>query len=162
MQAFLLELGGDFTFVGRQRRLRIDDAWFRVDLLFFHRRLRCLVIVDLKRGRLSAGDAGQINLYCDYAREHWMLEGENPPVGLVLCTEQRAAVARYAFEGLGSKVLVAEYRTVLPSEAELAMAMARATVEIERRRLPSGGGPLRTPRTPRGGRAGEALAAWVN
>ncbi len=89
IQEFLLELGGDFAFVGRQRRLRIDDTWMRIDLLFFHRRLRCLVIVELKRGKLSAADAGQINLYCNYAREHWMVEGENPPVGLVLCTELR-------------------------------------------------------------------------
>jgi predicted nuclease of restriction endonuclease-like (RecB) superfamily len=97
IQEFLLELGGDFAFVGRQKRLRIDDQWFRVDLLFFHRRLKCLVVVELKRGKLTAGDAGQINFYCNYAREHWMMEGENPPVGLVLCTEKGAAVAHYAF-----------------------------------------------------------------
>ncbi len=162
MQAFLLELGDDFAFVGRQKRLRVDDTWMRVDLVFFHRRLRCLVIVDLKRGELSAADAGQINLYCNYAREHWMREGENPPVGLVLCTAKRAGLARYAFEGLGSQVLVAEYRTVLPSETELAMEMARAQVEIERRQLPSGERPLKTPKPPRGGRVSEAFVAWMD
>nr|WP_244438955.1 PDDEXK nuclease domain-containing protein [Paraburkholderia dilworthii] len=67
---FLLELGDDFAFVGRQRRLRIDDTWFRVDLVFVHRRLRCLVIIDLKVGSFSYADAGQMHLYLNYAREH--------------------------------------------------------------------------------------------
>jgi predicted nuclease of restriction endonuclease-like (RecB) superfamily len=78
---FLLELGDDFAFVGRQRRLRIDDTWFRVDLVFFHRRLKCLITIDLKVGRFSYADAGQMHLYLNYAREHWMKPGENPPVG---------------------------------------------------------------------------------
>ena len=75
---FLLELGDGFTFMGRQRRLRLDDTWFRVDLLLFHRRLKCLVVIDLKAGRFSHADAGQMHLYLNYAREHWMCEGENP------------------------------------------------------------------------------------
>ena len=72
----MLELGDDFAFVGRQRRLRIDDNWFRVDLLFFHRRLRCLLIVDLKVGKFSYSDAGQMNMYLNYAKEHWTLPDE--------------------------------------------------------------------------------------
>jgi len=82
---FLLELGDDFAFLGGLRRLRIDDNWFRVDLVFFHRRLRCLLIADLKVGKFSYADAGQMHLYLNYAREHWMNPGENPPVGLILC-----------------------------------------------------------------------------
>jgi len=78
LETFLLELGGDFTFVGRQRRLRVGDAWYRVDLLFFHRRLRRLVI-DLKPGKFTHADAGQMHLYLNYAREHWTMPGENPP-----------------------------------------------------------------------------------
>src|SRR4051794_17241092 len=70
LESFLLELGGDFAFVGRQRRLRIASQWFRVDLVFFHRRLRCLVIVDLKLGHFTHADAGQMHLYLNYAREH--------------------------------------------------------------------------------------------
>lgn len=99
LEAFLLELGGDFTFVGRQRRLRVGDAWYRIDLLFFHRRLRCLVIIDLKLDKLTHADAGQMHLYLNYAREHWMLESENPPVGLILCAQKDSAVAHYALEG---------------------------------------------------------------
>ena len=87
---FLLELGDDFAFIGRQRRLRIDDTWFRIDLLFFHRRLRCLVIIDLKVGKFSYADAGQMHLYLNYASKHWMKPGENPPVGLILCAEGRS------------------------------------------------------------------------
>ena len=82
LETFLLELGGDFCFIGRQKRLRIGDEWYRVDLVFFHRRLRCMVIIDLKIGRFTHADAGQMHLYLNYARKHWEREGENPPVGL--------------------------------------------------------------------------------
>jgi len=81
LENFLLELGGDFTFVGRQRRLRIGDEWYRVDLLFYHRRLRCLVIIDLKLGKFTHADAGQMHLYLNYARAHWVQPGENPRAG---------------------------------------------------------------------------------
>jgi len=123
---FLLELGEGFTFVGRQRRLRIDQTWYRVDLLFFHRRLRCLVIIDLKLGSLSHADVGQMLMYCNYAKEHWAYPDENPPVGLILCADKGHALARYALEGLPSKVMAANYRTVLP-DAELLQKELDAT-----------------------------------
>lgn len=118
--SFLLELGGDFAFVGRQRRLRIGDKWFRVDLLFYHRRLRALIIIDLKVGEFTHADAGQMHMYLNYAREHWTLPDENPPVGLILCAKQDAAVAHYSLEGLPNKVLAAQYRLTLPDEKVLA------------------------------------------
>jgi hypothetical protein len=130
---FLLELGDDFAFLGRQRRLRIDDTWFRIDLVFFHRRLRGLVIVDLKVGRFSYADAGQMHLYLNYAREHWMKPGENPPVGLILCTEKGAAEAHYALDNLPNKVLAAEYKTVLPDEKLIAEELERSRLELEKR-----------------------------
>lgn len=132
---FLLELGDDFAFVGRQRRLRLDDTWFRIDLLFFHRRLRCLVVIDLKVGKFSYADAGQMHLYLNYAREHWMKPDENPPVGLILCAAKGAAEAHYALEGLANKVLAAEYQTVLPDEKVLAEELARSRQALEARRL---------------------------
>ena len=141
LEGFLLELGGDFAFVGRQRRLRVDDEWYRVDLLFFHRRLRCLVIIDLKLGKFTHADAGQMHMYCNYAREHWTLEGENPPVGLILCAKKGAAVAHYALDGLPNKVLAAEYRTALPDEKTLAAELERTRKLIERRRLLTDGPP---------------------
>ncbi|MGB2603721.1 MAG: PDDEXK nuclease domain-containing protein [Candidatus Sulfotelmatobacter sp.] len=130
---FLLELGDDFAFLGRQRRLRIDDTWFRIDLVFFHRRLRGLVIVDLKVGRFSYADAGQMHLYLNYAREHWMKPGENPPVGLILCAEKGAAEAHYALDNLPNKVLAAEYQTVLPDEKLIAEELERSRRELENR-----------------------------
>ncbi|SEM41524.1 Predicted nuclease of restriction endonuclease-like (RecB) superfamily, DUF1016 family [Variovorax sp. YR750] len=135
---FLLELGDDFAFVGRQRRLRIDDSWFRVDLLFFHRRLKCLLVIDLKVGKFSYADAGQMHLYLNYAREHWMKPGENPPVGLIMCAEKGAAEARYALEGLPNKVLAAEYQTMLPDEKLLAEELAKTRRELETRHIKPG------------------------
>lgn len=134
LESFLLELGGDFTFVGRQRRLRVGSAWYRVDLLFFHRRLRCLVVIDLKLGELTHADAGQMHLYLNYAREHWTMPDENPPVGLILCAKKDHAVAKYALEGLRNKVLAAEYRTTLPKEQVLIEEIERTRRQIERRR----------------------------
>lgn len=125
LETFLLELGGDFAFVGRQRRLRIGDDWYRVDLLFFHRRLKALVIVDLKLGKLTHADAGQMHLYLSYARQHWTLPDENPPVGLILCADKNEALAHYALEGLPNKVLAAEYRTTLPPEAQLVAELTK-------------------------------------
>ena len=132
---FLLELGDDFAFIGRQRRLRIDDNWFRVDLVFFHRRLQCLLLIDLKVGKFSYTDAGQMHLYLNYARENWMKPNENPPVGLILCAEKGASEARYALEGLANKVLAAEYKTVLPDEKLLEKELERTRLALEDRHV---------------------------
>jgi predicted nuclease of restriction endonuclease-like (RecB) superfamily len=133
LEAFLLELGGDLAFIGRQRRLRIGGQWYRVDLLFFHRSLRCLLVIDLKTEPLTHADAGQMHLYLNYAREHWTLPGENPPVGLILCSEKDHAVARYALAGLDNKILSAEYRLALPSEIALAAELEKTRRALEAR-----------------------------
>ncbi len=134
LEDFLLELGDDFTFVGRQRRLRIGDEWYRVDLLFFHRRLKSLIVIDLKIGKFTHADAGQMHLYLNYASEHWRREGENPPVGLILCAQKDAAVARYALEGLPNKVLAAEYQTVLPDAGRIAKKLDNTRRALEARK----------------------------
>jgi predicted nuclease of restriction endonuclease-like (RecB) superfamily len=133
LENFLLELGGDFAFVGRQRRLRLGSEWYRVDLLFFHRKLRCLVIIDLKVGKFTHADAGQMHLYLNYAREHWMQADENPPVGLILCAEKDDAIAKYALEGLPNKVLAREYKLALPAEKRLAAEIEKTRDLLERR-----------------------------
>lgn len=138
LETFILELGGDFAFVGRQRRLRVGAAWYRVDLLFFHRRLRCLVVIDLKLGEFTHADAGQMHLYLNYAREHWTMPDENPPVGLILCAKKDHAVAKYALDGLPNKVLAAEYRTALPKEQVLAEELEKTRRQIETRRTTRG------------------------
>jgi len=134
LETFLLELGNDFTFVGRQRRLRIDDEWYRVDLLFFHRRLRCLVIFDLKLGRFTHADAGQMHMYLNYAREHWAQPGENPPVGIILCSGKSEALVHYATDALPNKLLVREYLTALPNEKLLSAELEETRRQIEGRK----------------------------
>lgn len=134
LETFLLELGNDFTFVGRQRRLRLDNKWYRIDLLFFHRRLRSLVVIDLKVGEFTHADAGQMNLYVNYAREHWTHPGENPPVGLILCAEKNETIARYALDGLETKIQAREYKHTLPSEKLLAAELAKTAKLLARRK----------------------------
>jgi len=137
---FLMELGDDFAFVGRQRRLRLDDNWFRVDLLFFHRQLKCLIVIDLKVGKFSYADAGQMHMYLNYAKEHWMKPGENPPIGLVLCADKGSAEAHYALEGLPNKVMAAEYQTVLPDEKRLAAEIEKTQQALSARQMNLSGG----------------------
>jgi predicted nuclease of restriction endonuclease-like (RecB) superfamily len=131
LEDFLMELGGDFAFVGRQKRLRIGNEWYRIDLLFFHRRLRCLVVIGLKVGKFTHADAGQMTMYLNYAREHWTHPDENPPVGLILCAEKDAAVARYSLQGLPNKVLASEYKLTLPDEKLLVAEIKKARKRLE-------------------------------
>ena len=116
-----------------------------MDLVFFQRRLRCLVIIDLKIGKFTHADAGQMHLYLNYAREHWMREDENPPVGLILCAQKDEALARYALEGLPNKVLAAQYRMELPDEKTLAEEIRRTRDFLQRRK----GLALPSPRHPK-------------
>lgn len=134
LEAFLLELGTDFAFVGRQKRLRIDDSWFRVDLVFFHRRLKCLVLIDLKLGKFSYADSGQMHVYLNYAQEHWTHSDENPPVGLILCAEKGNDMAKYALNNLPSKIMATEYYTILPDEKLLVDEISRTRLLIEKRK----------------------------
>ncbi len=115
LETFLLELGDAFTFVARQRRIRIGNVWYRMDLVLFHRLLRCLVIIDLKIGEFTHADAGQMNLYLNYANEHMVMSGEDAPVGLILCSKKDDAVVHYAMGGIQAKVFAAKYMTELPS-----------------------------------------------
>ena len=140
LEHFLLELGNDFAFVARQKRLRVGDTWYRIDLVFFHRRLRALIVVDLKVGELTHADTGQMNLYLNYAREHWTHPDEKPPVGLILCSERNEAVAHYALGNLGDKVLASEYKLALPSERRLQEEMTRTMLAVRSQ-------PERVPRT---------------
>ncbi len=132
LESFLLELGGDFAFIGRQKRLRIEDQWYRVDLVFYHRRLSALVLIDLKLDHLTAGDLGQMHVYCRHAAEQWALPHENPPVGLILCAKTNATLARYALD-LPNKILAAEYQTALPEPELLESELRRTRRALEGR-----------------------------
>lgn len=160
MADFLLELGSDFCFVGRQRRLRVGNEWFRIDLLFFHRRLRCLVMIDLKIGKFTHADVGQMHLYLNYAREHWVHPGENPPVGLILCSEKDEALAKYALDGLPSKVMAAEYRAALPDEESLAREIDHARQQLGLRNGLAVSGPEQRAWVARRSQTGRAQSGW--
>jgi predicted nuclease of restriction endonuclease-like (RecB) superfamily len=139
LEAFLLELGNDFTFVARQKKIRVGKQRYRIDLLLFHRRLRCLFIFDLKLGRFTHADAGQMNLYVNYAAEHLTLKGENPPVGLILCSEHDEAVARYSMGNVTNKILAAQYKLALPDPRliEKEIEKTRRMLESPARRMHS-------------------------
>jgi predicted nuclease of restriction endonuclease-like (RecB) superfamily len=126
LQTFLLEMGAGFAFVGRQMRLRVGDEWFRVDLVLFNRRLKCLMLIDLKLGKLTHADIGQMLLYTGYADKHWREEGENPPVGLILCDQNNESLARYTLENLPNRILAKEYKMILPDEKVLAEEINKA------------------------------------
>ena len=117
--------------------LELGDDWYRVDLLFFHRRLRCLVLIDLKLGRFSHADAGQMKLYLNYARAHWSRSDENPPIGLILCSERNEAVAHYALGNLHNRVLTREYRLSLPEESVLVREISDTRRALQLRQPPS-------------------------
>lgn len=119
LEWFLLEMGSGFTFVTRQKRIRVGDSWYRIDLLLYHRGLRCLIVIDLKRGPFSHADAGQMNMYLNYVKEHLMMPGESDPVGIILCGDKDEAVVKYATGGIRAKVFASKYLTVLPDEEAL-------------------------------------------
>lgn len=129
IQLFLLELGNGFCFEARQKRITIDNEHDRIDLVFYHRILRCHVLIDLKVRKFRHGDAGQMNFYLNYYRENVMAAGDNPPVGLILCTDRDETRVRYAAAGMDNQLFVSKYQTVLPSEEQI-----RAFLENDRDR----------------------------
>ena len=133
LEAFLLELGAGFTFVARQKRIRVGDEWYRIDLLLFHRRLRSLVAIDLKIGKFTHADAGQMNLYMNYLHEHMTEPGENEPVGIILCSAKDDAVAHYAMGGIKAKVFASQYLTLLPDTEILRQEILKTQHALETR-----------------------------
>jgi predicted nuclease of restriction endonuclease-like (RecB) superfamily len=133
LEWFLLELGNGFTFVARQKRIRIGTEWYRIDLVLYHRVLHCLVLVDLKRGKFTHADAGQMNLYLNYAQEHLTFEGESDPIGIILCSDKDDAVVKYATGGINAKVFASKYLTELPDEDALRAELITTQETIARR-----------------------------
>jgi predicted nuclease of restriction endonuclease-like (RecB) superfamily len=118
LEWFLLEMGAGFTFVARQKRIRIGRSWYKMDLVLYHRVLRCLVVIDLKTGAFTHADAGQMNLYLNYAKEHLMMPDEADPVGIILCSDKDDAVVKYATGGIRTRVFASKYLINLP-DAEM-------------------------------------------
>jgi predicted nuclease of restriction endonuclease-like (RecB) superfamily len=133
LQAFLLELGKGFAFVARQERLTLDGDHFYIDLVFYHTVLKCFVLIDLKTGKLTHQDLGQLQLYVNYYDHERRTEGDNPTLGLILCTDKNDTVVKYTLAADQSpKIFASRYKLYLPSEAELANEIRR-----EVRQLPS-------------------------
>ncbi len=133
LQNFITELGNDFAFMERQKRIQIDNRDYYIDLLFYHRRLKCLVVIDLKIGEFEAGFKGQMELYLRYLEKHEHVDGENKPIGLILCTgknEEHIELMRLA----ESNIRVAEYLTVLPPKKLLKEKLHKA-VETARNKI---------------------------
>lgn len=133
LQGFLLELGKGFAFVARQKRRRLDDEDFYVDLVFYNYVLKCFVLIDLKVGKLTHQDIGQMDTYVRLFEAHARGEGDNPTIGLILCSKKNEAVARYSVLHESRQLFAARYLTYLPSEDELARELERERQLIEAR-----------------------------
>ena len=133
LQRFIIELGSDFAFMARQKRITIDTRDYYIDLLFYHRRLRCLVAIELKIGEFQAAYKGQMELYLRYLEKHEQAPGENTPIGLILCTgknEEHVELLQLD----QSNIRVADYLTLLPAKEVLQDKLHRS-IELARQRL---------------------------
>lgn len=133
LQRFIIELGSDFAFLARQKRIAIDHRDYKIDLLFYHRRLKCLVAIDLKLGEFEAGFKGQMELYLRYLEKHEMMQDENQPIGLILCAGKNEEHIEL-LQLNKSNIRVAEYLTELPDKSLLQQKLHQA-IEIARNRL---------------------------
>jgi predicted nuclease of restriction endonuclease-like (RecB) superfamily len=116
LQKFLMELGTGFCFEARQKRITFDNEHYRIDLVFYHRILKSHILIDLKVGKFDHTDAGQMNVYLNYYKENEMCEGDNPPVGLILCGNKKEALARYATTNIDNQMFVSQYMLKLPDK----------------------------------------------
>ena len=119
LQKFLLELGRGFSFVARQKRITFDERHFRIDLVFYNYILKCFVLIDLKVGDLTHQDLGQMQMYVHYYERELMNEGDNPPIGIVLCADKSESVVKYTLPENETQIFASKYKLYLPSEEEL-------------------------------------------
>ena len=119
LQRFLLELGRGFSFVARQKRITFDGWHFRIDLVFYNYILKCFVLIDLKVGDLTHQDLGQMQMYVHYFERELMNEGDNPPIGIVLCADKSESVVKYTLPENETQIFASKYKLYLPSEEEL-------------------------------------------
>ena len=131
LQKFLLELGRGFSFVARQKRITFDGRHFRIDLVFYNYILKCFVLIDLKIGDLTHQDLGQMQMYVHYYERELMNEGDNPPIGIVLCADKSDAVVRYTLPESETQVLASKCKLYLPSEEELLKELKREYQAME-------------------------------
>jgi predicted nuclease of restriction endonuclease-like (RecB) superfamily len=130
LQSFLLELGKGFAFVGRQKRIVLDGEFFFVDLVFYNYLLKCFVLIDLKVGKLTHQDIGQMDTYVRLYEERFRGDGDNPTLGLILCSQKNEAIAKYSVLAGSEQIFASQYRLVLPTEEELALGLRRLEEEV--------------------------------
>ena len=130
LQAFLLELGHGFCFEARQKRLLIGGEHFFVDLVFYHRVLKCHVLIELKNDAFQHEHLGQLNAYVSYYKQHHMTEGDQPPIGILLCTRKNTELVQYALADMSNKLFVSRYQVQLPGKAEMAAFLHKAVEEL--------------------------------
>ena len=131
LQMVLMEMGRGFCFEARQKRILVDQDYFKADLIFYHRILKCHVIIDLKIDRFRHEYASQLNLYMNYYKHEVMQADDNPPIGLLLCTDYGETTVQYATEGLSQNLFVSKYRLQLPSEEELQRYLLESATEAD-------------------------------
>ena len=131
LQMVLMEMGRGFCFEARQKRILIDQDYFKADLIFYHRILKCHVIIDLKIDRFRHEYASQLNLYMNYYKHEVMQADDNPPIGLLLCTDYGETTVQYATEGLSQNLFVSKYRLQLPSEEEIRQYLLESATEAD-------------------------------
>jgi len=125
LQQFIMELGKGFAFIGRQYRMSIGGKHFYLDLLFYHRILKCFVLIDLKRGEIDHQDVGQMNLYLNYFKKEEATEGDNEPVGIILGKHKNHILVEYATDNITNKVLLSKYQLYLPNKEQLQEQLSR-------------------------------------
>ena len=130
LQNFLIEMGRGFCFEARQKRITFDNKHYRIDLVFYHRILKCHCLADLKLGEFDHSDAGQMNMYLNYYKENEFTNGDNDPIGIILCSGKNGALVKYATMGLPQQVFVSKYLINLPGEEEL-----KKIIEDEKEKL---------------------------
>jgi hypothetical protein len=135
LQDFLLELGKGFSFVGRQYRMTAEDEEFYIDLVFYNYILKCFLLIDLKAGKLTHQDVGQMDMYVRMFEEKVRQENDNPTIGLILCSEKNNAVVKYSLLKESKQVFSSKYQLYLPTEKQLQKELEREreVVEMEKR-----------------------------
>ena len=130
LQEFMLELGEGFCFEARQKRIIIDDKYYFIDLVFYNRLLHCNVIIELKNDEFKHEDLGQLNAYVGYYKKNEMSEGDNPPVGILLCTDKGSEMVEYALSGMDNQLFVSTYMLHLPDKKKLQEFMLKEMKEM--------------------------------
>ena len=131
LQSFLLELGKGFSFVARQKHIRFDDDDFYVDLVFYNFILKCFLLIDLKIGKLTHQDVGQMDGYVRLFEDRVKVSGDNPTIGLILCSDKREAVAKYSVLSEGKQIFASKYLKFLPTEEELKLEIEKERSLLE-------------------------------